>query len=97
MPVRLTDDERAAALRELGNWALVDGREAITRRFRFRDFNAAFGFMSRVALKAEQVKHHPEWHNVYNTVVVTLATHDAGGLTKLDIALARFMDEVGPT
>lgn len=82
----------AAALDALPGWSAVEGRDAIQRRFVFADFNAAFAFMTRVAMKAEQMDHHPEWFNVYKTVDVTLATHDAGGVTALDVALARFMD-----
>ena len=70
-----------------------DGRDAIQKTFQFKDFNAAFGFMGRVAMKAEKMDHHPEWFNVYNRVEVTLATHDAGGLTAKDIKLAVFMDK----
>lgn len=81
-----------AALAHLPGWTAVEGRDAIFRRFVFADFNEAFGFMTRVALKAEQMDHHPEWFNVYKTVDVTLATHDAGGVTDLDVKLARFMD-----
>ncbi|HYD45851.1 MAG TPA: 4a-hydroxytetrahydrobiopterin dehydratase [Phenylobacterium sp.] len=73
-------------------WSTVDGRDAIRREFRFADFNAAFGFMTRVALKADQLDHHPEWFNVYNRVEVLLATHDADGVTELDVQLAKFMD-----
>ena len=73
-------------------WALVEGRDAITKEFTFKDFNAAFGWMTRVALVAEKLDHHPEWFNVYKTVKVTLSTHDAGGLTDLDVKLARKMD-----
>ena len=94
MATKLTESERGEALASIGDWSLVDGRDAITRTFRFKDFNAAFGFMSRVALKAEKMDHHPEWFNVYNKVEVTLSTHDAGGLTELDIKLARFMDGI---
>ncbi|MFL6690316.1 MAG: 4a-hydroxytetrahydrobiopterin dehydratase [Alphaproteobacteria bacterium] len=83
---------RAVALKELPEWRQVDGREAITRTFRFKTFNAAFGFMTRVALLAEKMDHHPEWFNVYNRVEVTLATHDAGGVTEKDIAMAKTMD-----
>ncbi|WP_407280540.1 4a-hydroxytetrahydrobiopterin dehydratase [Aromatoleum evansii] len=90
---KLGDDERAAALATLSDWALVPGRDAITRSIRFKDFNAAFGFMARVALKAEKMDHHPEWFNVYNRVDITLSTHDAGGLTERDVALARFIDQ----
>lgn len=94
MATKLTESERGDALASISDWSLVDGRDAITRTFQFKDFNAAFGFMSRVALKAEKMDHHPEWFNVYNRVEVTLSTHDAGGLTELDIKLARFMDGV---
>jgi 4a-hydroxytetrahydrobiopterin dehydratase len=84
----------AAALARLPDWAAVDGpRDAIRRTWRFADFNAAFAFMTRVALKAEQLDHHPEWFNVYNRVETTLATHDADGVTELDVTLATFMDE----
>ena len=84
--------ERAAALAQVPQWLEVDGRDAIQRDFKFKDFNAAFGFMSRVALRAEKADHHPEWSNVYNRVEVTLTTHSAGGVTEKDIALARFID-----
>ncbi|MBR9825142.1 MAG: 4a-hydroxytetrahydrobiopterin dehydratase [Alphaproteobacteria bacterium] len=79
-------------LEDLQGWAAVEGRDAIRKVYEFADFNAAWGFMSRVALKAEQMNHHPEWFNVYNKVDVTLATHDAGGVTQLDLDLAAFMD-----
>lgn len=83
----------AAALADLPAWSKAPGeREAIARSFRFADFNAAFGFMTRVALKAETLDHHPEWSNVYNRVEVVLTTHDAEGVTSLDLELARFMD-----
>ena len=84
--------ERATQLATLPTWAAVDGRDAITRTFVFADFNAAFGFMTRVALIAEAMNHHPEWRNVWNRVEVVLSTHDAGGLTEKDIKLARAMD-----
>ncbi|WP_323134646.1 4a-hydroxytetrahydrobiopterin dehydratase [Aromatoleum toluclasticum] len=93
MSRKLDDDERRAALATLPDWTLAPGRDAITRSIRFKDFNAAFAFMARVALKAEKMDHHPEWFNVYNRVDITLSTHDAGGLTERDIALARFIDE----
>jgi 4a-hydroxytetrahydrobiopterin dehydratase len=84
----------AAALEDLPQWSAAEGgRDAIRRSFKFADFNAAFGFMARAALTAEKLDHHPEWFNVYNRVDVTLATHDAGGVTRLDVELARFMDE----
>ena len=82
------------ALEKLPDWsALTSGRDAITRTYRFADFNAAFGFMTRVALKADKIDHHPEWSNVYNRVEVTLTTHDADGVTALDVEMAQFMDE----
>ena len=82
----------AAAVVKLDGWRAVDGRDAIAKSFRFADFNTAFGFMGRVALMAEKLDHHPEWFNVYNRVDVTLATHDADGVTELDVKLAAFMD-----
>lgn len=94
MADRLTDVERSTALAGLAGWAPVADRDAIAKTFAFADFNAAFGFMSRCALKAEALDHHPEWFNVWNRVEVTLSTHDAGGLTALDIELAAFMDAV---
>ena len=84
----------AAALARLPGWSKVEGdRDAIRRTFLFKDFNQAFGFMTRVAMRADQLDHHPEWFNVYNRVEVTLATHDADGVTELDVTLASFMDE----
>ncbi|MFS2316333.1 4a-hydroxytetrahydrobiopterin dehydratase [Maricaulis sp. D1M11] len=86
--------ETQDVLDKLTGWSAVEGRPAITRTFTFEDFNAAFGFMSRVALKAETLNHHPEWFNVWNRVDVVLTTHDAGGLTPLDLELAGFMDSL---
>ncbi len=83
---------RAALAQDLPGWAMVEGRDAITRTFRFADFNAAWGFMSRVALLAEKQDHHPEWFNVWNRVEITLSTHDAGGLSVRDLALAKAID-----
>jgi 4a-hydroxytetrahydrobiopterin dehydratase len=83
----------AAAIARLEGWRATDGRDAIRNEYKFKDFNAAFGFMSRVALYAERHDHHPEWFNVYNRVEVTLTTHDAGGVSDKDVALAHFMDE----
>ena len=94
MVSKLDEAERSEALASLPGWALVEGRDAITRTFRFHDFSEAFGFMSRAALMAEKMDHHPEWFNVYNRVEVTLSTHDVDGLTTLDIGLARFMDGI---
>lgn len=82
----------AAAVATLSGWSVATGRDAIAKSYRFADFNAAFGFMARVALAAEKMDHHPEWSNVYNKVDVELTTHDAGGVTEKDVALARFMD-----
>lgn len=91
-PQKLDPAEQAARLVALDGWLRVPGREAITRSYRFADFNAAFGWMARVALMAEKLDHHPEWRNTYNRVEVLLSTHDAGGLTELDFQLAGFMD-----
>jgi len=82
------------AVSQLSGWDIVEGRDAIRKVFQFGDFNEAFGFMSRVAIKADQMDHHPEWFNVYNKVDVLLATHDADGVTTLDLDLARFMDGI---
>ena len=90
----LTGDSRDRGMSELTGWTPVDGRDAIAKSFRFNDFNQAWGFMSRCAMMAERMDHHPEWFNVYNRVDVTLSTHDAGGLTDRDIKLAMFMDRV---
>jgi len=82
------------ALAGLDGWSAVEGREAIHKTFRFKDFGEAFGFMTRIALAAEKLDHHPEWFNVYNRVEVTLATHDAGGVTELDVKMAKLMDSI---
>ena len=87
----------ADALAQLTGWTAADGRDAIHKVFRFKDFNAAFGWMTRVALAAEKLDHHPEWFNVYSRVEVVLATHDADGVTELDVQLARVMDAVAET
>ena len=94
MPAKLTGDARNAALARLSGWSEVAGRDAIAKKFVFKDFNQAFGFMTRAALAAEKMDHHPEWFNVYKSVDVTLSTHDAGGLTELDIKLAETMDRL---
>ncbi|HYD89790.1 MAG TPA: 4a-hydroxytetrahydrobiopterin dehydratase [Vitreimonas sp.] len=83
----------AAAVARLPGWQAATDRDAISKEFRFKDFNAAFGFMARVAMYAEKHDHHPEWHNVYNRVDITLATHSAGGVTDKDVALAHFIDQ----
>ncbi len=82
-----------AALDQLKGWTETPGRDAIAKTYKFADFNAAFGFMTRVALKADKMDHHPEWSNVYNKVEVVLTTHDANGVTAKDVELAKFMDE----
>ena len=92
MADKLEGAARAEALGGLDGWQEVDGRDAITKSFQFKDFSEAFGWMTRAALVAEKMDHHPEWFNVYRTVDVTLATHDAGGLTELDVTLAKAMD-----
>lgn len=89
---KLEGNARLEALAELPDWQEVEGRDAITRSFKFKTFNAAFGFMTRAALTAEKMDHHPEWFNVYNRVEVTLSTHDAGGVTEKDIKLAKAME-----
>ncbi len=90
----LTDTERNAALAELTGWALAREGKAIERTFTFADFSEAFAFMTRAALIAEKADHHPEWFNVYNRVEVTLTTHDAGGLSQRDVAMAKAMNEL---
>ena len=94
MAKKLEGTDRSNALASLIGWDELKDRNAITKNYQLADFNAAFGFMSRVAIKAEKMDHHPEWFNVYNRVEVTLSTHDAGGVTQLDIELAKFMDEI---
>jgi len=94
MAQKLSGEARSRALGQLDGWSEVKGRDAITKKFVFKDFNQAFGFMTRVALVAEKLDHHPEWFNVYKTVEVTLSTHDAGGLTERDVALAEKMNKL---
>jgi len=91
---KLSESERGSALERLDGWRLCEGRDAIEKTYRFADFSAAFGWMCRAALEAEKIDHHPEWFNVYNRVEVTLSTHDAGGLTARDIALATAFDRL---
>jgi 4a-hydroxytetrahydrobiopterin dehydratase len=97
MAQKLNADARKSALARLAGWSDVDGRDAITKKFVFKDFNEAFCFMTRSALVAEKLDHHPEWFNVYKTVEVTLSTHDAGGLTELDVKLAEAMNVLAGT
>ncbi|RDV03962.1 4a-hydroxytetrahydrobiopterin dehydratase [Undibacter mobilis] len=94
MAQKLSPESRKAALSRLPNWADAKDRDAIVRKFTFGDFNEAFGFMTRAALVAEKMNHHPEWSNVYRTVEVTLSTHDAGGVTELDLELAEAMEMI---
>lgn len=91
----MNKEEIEKALSDLAGWSLKDDGKAIEKTFKFKDFNAAFGFMSRCALRAEKMDHHPEWFNVYNKVEVTLSTHDAGGITEKDIKLATAMNKYG--
>ena len=94
MTQKLAAHERQSVLAKLSGWSDVKGRDAITKKFVFQDFNQAFGFMTRAALVAEKMDHHPEWFNVYKNVEVTLSTHDAGGVTELDVKLAQAMDKL---
>ena len=94
MAQKLTGEARSRALAKLAGWSELQGRDAIGKKFVFKDFSEAFGFMTRAALVAEKLDHHPEWFNVYKTVEVTLSTHDAGGLTDLDIQLAEAMNAI---
>jgi 4a-hydroxytetrahydrobiopterin dehydratase len=94
MTERLSAEARRQALGGLPGWTEAQGREAIGKTFDFKDFNEAFGFMTRAALVAEKMDHHPEWRNVYKTVEVVLSTHDAGGVTALDIELAKAMNAI---
>ncbi|HEV2956334.1 MAG TPA: 4a-hydroxytetrahydrobiopterin dehydratase [Xanthobacteraceae bacterium] len=91
---KLSEDDRNRALRSLKGWIAVKNGDAITKKFVFNDFSEAFGFMTRTALIAEKLNHHPEWSNVYKNVEVTLSTHEAGGLTELDLKLATAMDDI---
>ena len=94
MPTKLEGDQRNDVLKQLetNGWKLVDNRDALSKTFLFKNFNQAFGFMTRVALLAEKLDHHPEWFNVYNKVEVTLSTHDLNGLSTNDVQMAQFMD-----
>ena len=91
---KLAGVAREQAIAELDGWQELAGRDAICKSFAFQDFSAAFGFMTRVALQAEKMNHHPEWFNVYRTVQVTLSTYDVGGLSELDVKLAKAMDRI---
>ena len=93
MNKKLSITDRNKALKKLKGWQLVKGKSAITKTFQFKDFNAAFSWMTAIALYAEKLDHHPEWFNVYNRVIVTLSTHNVGGISKLDIKLAKLIDK----
>ena len=95
MTAKLTGPARAQALAALPKWQEVPGRDAIKRSLKFADFNQAWGFMCRVALAAEKADHHPEWSNVYSNVEIVLSTHDAGGVSEKDVALAKFINSLG--
>ncbi len=92
MAMKLVGPARSKALAGLSGWSEIKDRDAIHKSFKFKDFNAAWGFMCRIALMAEKMDHHPEWFNVYNRVDITLSTHDAGGITERDIKLADFIE-----
>jgi 4a-hydroxytetrahydrobiopterin dehydratase len=94
MTAKLTGTARSDALTALTQWKEVPGRDAIKRDLKFKDFSQAWGFMCRVALEAEKADHHPEWSNVYNNVSIVLSTHDAGGVSEKDVALAKFIDSI---
>ncbi len=94
MTAKFSKEEISKSLEDLQGWTQLDGRDAIQKDFLFKNFSQAFAFMTRVALKAEKMDHHPEWFNVYNKVEVVLATHDVDGVSDKDIELARFMDKV---
>ena len=97
MAETLKGEARRQALGELDGWSEADDIDAIRKSIRFADFSEAFAFMTRVAGEAERLNHHPDWFNAYNRVEILLTTHDAGGLTELDMALARFIDSISPT
>lgn len=96
MAEKLTPSVRSAALAELASWSLAPDERAIVKTFRFASFRAAFGFMTEVAIEAEKLDHHPEWSNIYRDVTIRLTTHDAGGVTARDIALARMIEALLP-
>ncbi|CAI2165153.1 6560_t:CDS:2 [Funneliformis geosporum] len=95
--LKLTEEERKLLLSPLltkSSWEMVENRDAVKKTFTFKNFNEAFGFMTRIALRADKVDHHPEWFNVYNRVEITLATHECQGLSQRDLDLAKFIDNV---
>jgi 4a-hydroxytetrahydrobiopterin dehydratase len=96
MATRLTDQQRASLGTSVPGWTKVPDKDAITRSFKFADFNEAWGFMTRVALLAEKMDHHPDWSNVWNAVQIALSTHDVGGLSDRDVALAQAINRLVP-
>jgi 4a-hydroxytetrahydrobiopterin dehydratase len=94
MATKLTDEARKDFLAKHADWQPLEDRDAVKRTFQFADFNEAFGFMARVAVKADKMDHHPEWFNVYNRVEVTMTTHDVDGLSELDVEMVGFMDAI---
>ncbi|MCW5734531.1 MAG: 4a-hydroxytetrahydrobiopterin dehydratase [Enhydrobacter sp.] len=94
MTTKLSGQARTVALGTIKGWTEMAGRDAISKTFKFADFNQAWGFMTRVALAADKAEHHPEWSNVYNRVEIVLSTHDAGGVSDKDVALAKFIDSI---
>ncbi len=94
MTAKLAGKARTLALASIKGWKKVRGRDALQKSFKFADFNEAWGFMTRVAMAAEKADHHPEWSNVYNKVEIVLSTHEAGGLSEKDVALAKVIDSV---
>ncbi len=94
MIARLDETERNSLLQEIDNWQRLEDRDAIQKSFKFKNFNEAFAFMTRVAMMAEKMDHHPEWSNVYNRVEITLTTHEVDGLSERDARLARFIDKI---
>ncbi len=97
MSAKLTGAVREAGIAEMNGWTDVQGRDAMSKSFKFHDFGEAFAFMTRVAIHADKADHHPEWSNVYNTVHITLSSHDVGGISERDLKLARFIDSVAGT
>ena len=91
---KLTGAIRDAGIAKLEGWQTINGRDAIAKSFRFKDFGEAFAFMTRIAIEADKTNHHPEWSNVHNTVDITLSSHDVGGVSERDLKLARFIDSV---
>ena len=94
MTKKLNDEDRPLAIAKLRKWQDEEGKNAISKSFKFKSFNEAFAFMTRVAMESEKINHHPEWSNVYNTVDITLTSHDVGGISERDLAMARYIDSI---